>query len=139
MTENIGCFSCASCGSKSPSVSEDAALETMEQIEDEAYLMATERFELENRVLTLEEVQSLAYVDYAQQHILSMECKSIIKQAENMFTPCVVAHEDLNNVGVLEIYDGANMRLKQKSTYGEHWRCWLRKPMKEEMEQTPWS
>ena len=99
---------------------------------------ALRRAEPENRVLTLEEVQSLAYVDYAQQHILSMECRSIIKQIENMFFPCVVAHEDLNRVGVLEIYDGAGMHLKEKSTYGVHWRCWLRKPTDEDMEATPW-
>ena len=25
------------------------------------------------------------------------------------------------------------------ATYGEEWRCWLRKPTKEEMERTPWA
>ncbi len=28
--------------------------------------------------------------------------------------------------------------IKKMQGYGETWRCWLRKPTKEEMEGTPW-
>lgn len=121
-------YACAKCGWDSPTGIDP----------ESAFRMAMRRAEPKNRVLTLAEVQNLAYVDYEQQRILTGEYKSIIKQAENVFCPCVVAHEDLNRVGVLEIYDGSSMKLREKSMYGKYWRCWLRKPSKEEMEETPW-
>ena len=44
-TVNSGWFSCVRCKSKSPYVAEDAALETMKEIQDEALLMAIIRTE----------------------------------------------------------------------------------------------
>lgn len=121
-------YACAKCGWDSP-VGVDP---------ESAFRMAMRRVEPKNRVLTLEEVQNLAYVDYEQQHILSAEYKSIIKQAENVFSPCVVCHESLSQIGVLELYDGAAMKLMGKSGYGKYWRCWLRKPTEVERQGTPW-
>lgn len=99
---------------------------------------AMNRWQEPNRVLTLEEVQGLAYGKYEQQHVLSVEYRAIIEGTENMFSPCVIAHESLSMVGILELYDGANMKLMKKSMYGKRWRCWLRKPTQEEMEAVPW-
>ena len=31
-----------------------------------------------------------------------------------------------------------DLRRDISDTYGKNWRCWLRKPTKEEMEATPW-
>lgn len=89
-----------------------------------------------NRVLTMGEVQALAYAEY---HVLSVEYRAIIKGAENVFRPCVIAHDSLSMVGILELYDGASMTLMEKSMYGKRWRCWLRKPTAEEMKGTPWA
>ena len=89
-------------------------------------------------MLTLEEVQALAYAEYEQHHVLSVEYRAIIKGAENVFRPCVIAHESLSMVGILELYDGASMTLMEKSMYGKRWRCWLRKPSAEEMSTTLW-
>ena len=121
-------YVCTKCGWDSPNGVDP----------ESAFRMAMRRAEPKNRVLTLEEVQNLAYVDYEQQRILVAEYNSIIKQAENVLCPCVVAHEDLNRVGVLEIYDGSRMKLREKSMYGKYWRCWLRKPMEAERQETPW-
>ena len=109
-----------------------------EEAEQAAYEAAMQRWQEPNRALTLEEVQALAYAEYEQQHVLSVEYRAIIKGAENVFRPCVVAHESLSMVGILELYDGANMKLMEKSMYGKCWRCWLRKPTQKEMEAVPW-
>ena len=105
---------------------------------EEALSTAQKRWQEPNRVLTLGEVQVLAYAEYEQQHVLSVEYRAIIKGAENVFRPCVIAHESLSMVGILELYDGANMKLMEKSMYGKRWRCWLRNPSAEEMSTTPW-
>ena len=89
-------------------------------------------------MLTMGEVQALAYAEYEQQHVLSVEYRAIIKGAENVLRPCVIAHESLSMVGILELYDGASMTLMGKSMYGKRWRCWIRKPTQEEMAAAPW-
>lgn len=121
-------YECYKCGATAPT----------EGTEQAAYTAATQRWQEPNRVLTLEEVQALAYAEYEQHHVLSVEYRAIIKGAENVSRPCVIAHESLSMVGILELYDGANMKLMKKSMYGERWRCWLRKPTQKEMEDTPW-
>ena len=130
-------YQCVTCDSESPHIEFPGDMAN-DKIIERLQAVSSRRAEPKNRVLTLAEVQNLAYVDYEQQRILTAGYKSIIKQAENVFCPCVVAHEDLNRVGVLEIYDGSSMKLREKSMYGKYWRCWLRKPSKEEMEGTPW-
>lgn len=121
-------YECYKCGATAPT----------EETVQAAYTAAMQRWQEPNRVLTLGEVQALAYAEYEQQHVLSVEYRAIIKGAENVFRPCVVAHESLSMVGILELYNGANMRLMEKSMYGKCWRCWLCKPTVEEMEAVPW-
>lgn len=106
---------------------------TQAEAKQAAYAAAMQRYVEPNRVLTLEEVQNLAYVDYEQQHILSVE----YRLAETLI-PCVVTLEILSKIGILELYDGANMRLMEKAIYGKRWRCWLRKPTVEERAAAPW-
>lgn len=108
------------------------------ETEAEAYEAAMQRWQEPNRVLTLGEVQNLAYVRYEQQHILVVEYRAIIKGSENVFRPCVIAHDRMRMVEIWEIYDGARMTLMEKSMYGKNWRCWLRQPTQKEMEDTPW-
>ncbi len=130
-------YKCMTCESTSPRI-EFSGGTSNEKIIERLQAVSSRRAEPENRVLTLEEVQNLDYVDYEQQHILSAEYKSIIRQAENVFSPCVVCHESLSQIGVLELYDGAAMKLREKSGYGKYWRCWLRKPTEAERRETPW-
>ena len=121
-------FRCPKCRAVAPDKDTEA----------EAYEAAMQRWQEPNRVLTLEEVQCLAYVEYDRHHVLSVEYRAIIKGAENVFRPCVIAHDRMRMVEIWEIYDGARMTLMEKSMYGKSWRCWLRKPTQEEMEDTSW-
>lgn len=121
-------YRCAQCGWTGPADHKPEA----------AYTAAMQRYVEPNRVLTLGEVQNLAYVRYEQKHILVVEYRAIIKGAENVFRPCVIANERLRMVEIWEIYNGASMTLMEKSMYGKRWRCWLRKPTQEEREAAPW-
>lgn len=100
---------CPKCSATSPSAN----------TAEDAYATAMQRWQEPNRVLTIGEVQGLAYGEY-------------------VFSPCVIVHDSLSMVGILELYDGASMKLMEKSMYGKRWRCWLRKPTREEMEAVPW-
>lgn len=121
-------YVCPECYASSPAKGDEL----------EAYTAAMQRWQEPNRMLTLGEVQNLAYVRYEQQHILVVEYRAIIKGSENVFRPCVIAHDRMRMVEIWEIYDGARMALMEKSMYGKSWRCWLRKPTQEEKEDTPW-
>ena len=99
---------------------------------ESAFRMAMRRTELKNRVLTLEEVE--AYCEGgADVTPLWYERKD---------------HSDINRWMVIDLPElafGSAATVKRlvnspffESTYGEKWRCWLRKPTNEEMEGTPW-
>lgn len=121
-------YECYKCGATAPT----------EETEQAAYTAAMQRWQEPNRVLTLGEVQVLAYAGYEQQHVLAVEYRAIIKGGANVFRPCVVAPERLRMIEIWEIYNGASMTLMEKSMYGKRWRCWLRKPTQEEREAAPW-
>lgn len=121
-------FRCPKCRAVAPDKDTEA----------EAYEAAMQRWQEPNRVLTIGEVQDLAYGEYEQQYVLSVEYRAIIEQDENVFRSCVIVHKNLNRIGILVLYDGATMKLMEKSMYGKRWRCWLRKPTYEEMEAVPW-
>lgn len=99
---------------------------------ESAFRMAMRRTEPKNRVLTLEEVE--AYCEGgADVTPLWYERKD---------------HSDINRWMVIDLPElaiGSAATVKRlvnspffESTYGEKWRCWLRKPTNEEMEGTPW-
>lgn len=99
---------------------------------ESAFRMAMRRTEPKNRVLTLEEVE--AYCEGgADVTPLWYERKD---------------HSDINRWMVIDLPElafGSAATVKRlvnspffDSTYGEKWRCWLRKPTNEEMEGTPW-
>lgn len=99
---------------------------------ESVFRMAMRRTEPKNRVLTLEEVE--AYCEGgADVTPLWYERKD---------------HSDINRWMVIDLPElafGSAATVKRlvnspffESTYGEKWRCWLRKPTNEEMEGTPW-
>lgn len=93
-----------------------------------AYKAAMKRYEEPNRVLTLEEVMADAE-DWALEWI---EKKNHIYQC----CPLDVTAESIIFVAVdMGIKDGIYMK---KSEYDVTWRCWRRKPTKNERENTPW-
>ena len=110
-----GYFCCPNCHSRAPVVSELSELETIEEVEDEAHLMAMERVKQENRVLTLEELK--VYNGFLWKVYNGFDCEGAPAFVEKGF-----------------IYAGnGNVDLRQdiSDTYGKNWRCWLRKPTKE--------
>ena len=108
-------YACAKCGWDSP-VDVDS---------ESAFRMAMRRVEPKNRVLTLEEVvrgKAMWYEERTRQVARVV----ILGYAQNEpgFTKLI---------GYL-----ANEFYRRDDTYNVFWRCWLRKPTKEEMEGTPW-
>ena len=137
-----GYFCCPNCHSRAPVVSELSELETIEEVEDEAHLMAMERVETKNRVLTLEEVRN-AEKDTFDIAMHWLELKFEPYKYEGEETTCAVfavsMFFDDESDDVLYSSAGMTDYYLYKNEYGKKWRCWLRKPTKEEMEGTPWA
>lgn len=116
-------YACAKCGWDSP-VGIDP---------ESAFRMAMRRVEPKNRVLTLEEVKkSNAVWAEGKSGQLTLPPIPVLVYGEatddcNSNTPCI-ALVDAN----------ADMADYLVDDYNHNWRCWLRKPTKEEMEETPW-
>lgn len=110
-------YACAKCGWDSP-IGIDS---------ESAFRMAMRRAEPKNRVLTLEEVDA--------------HCEGGADAA-----PLWVEFDGGANGWVLiaPVRETRKMDFVSKLLvtmgilYGKEWRCWLRKPTKEEMEGTPW-
>lgn len=116
------CYACTKCGWDSP-IGIDS---------ESAFRMAMRRVEPKNHVLTLEELK--AYCEGgADATPLWYEVKD---------------HGDVDRWMVIDLPKhafGSTAMVKClvnsqffEPTYGEEWRCWLRKPTKEEMEGTSW-
>lgn len=95
--------------------------------------MAMRRAEPKNRVLTLEELKAYC-TEGADAAPLWYEDKDngdvsrwmVIDLPELAFGSTATVKRLLNS----QFFEPA---------YGENWRCWLRKPTEEEMEETPWN
>lgn len=90
---------------------------------ESAFRMAMRRTEPKNRVLTLEELK--VYTGFLWKVYNGFDCEGAPAFVEKGF-----------------MYAGnGNVDLRQdiSDTYGKNWRCWLRKPTAEEMEETPWN
>lgn len=111
------CYACTKCGWDSP-IGIDS---------ESAFRMAMRRAEPKNRVLTLEEVDA--------------HCEGGADAA-----PLWVEFDGGANGWMLiaPVRETRKMDFVSKLLvtmgilYGKEWRCWLRKPTKEEMEGTPW-
>lgn len=115
-----------SCGIHSPA----------RHTEADAYKAAIARWQEPNRVLTLKE--GMADADAEDWSFEWIEKKKHIYQCYHIYQCCPldVTAESIIFVAVdIGIKDGIYMK---KSEYGVTWRCWRRKPTKNERENTPW-
>lgn len=88
-----------------------------------------------NRLLTLEEVLITAYDDCTteQENVMYLECR------EEYEGYAIVTDLEMDGSKILFEFSGIGGGVKQnEKDYGSLWRCWLRKPTKNERENTPW-
>lgn len=119
------CCGRASCWSISPS----------RHTAVEAYRAAMTRYEEPNRVLTLDEVFVIACNDYntEQETAMYLECR------EDNEGYAIVTDVETDGSKILLEFSGVGGGVKQnEKDYGSLWRCWRRKPTKNERENTPW-
>lgn len=104
-------YACTKCGWNSP-IGNDS---------ESAFRMAIRRVEPKNRVLTLEELK--VYTRFLWNE------NRFDYEGEPAFVEKGFMYAGNGNV---------DLRQDISDAYGKNWRCWLRKPTKEEMEGTPW-
>lgn len=120
------CYACTKCGWDSP-IGIDS---------ESAFRMAMRRAEPENRVLTFDEVAT--YADLPEMTLMWVEVK--FAKESDIFQEIPIG---FNGELVQFLYPSGAQLYTDKHNYppedyGSRWRCWLRKPTKEEMEGTPW-
>lgn len=107
-------YACAKCGWDSP-----IAIDS-----ESAFRMALRRAEPKNRVLTLEEATG-------SDEPVWLEAMSRVFIADVCVSPDA-------RMAQIQTIGEASCAYLPLCDYGVLWRCWLRKPTKEEMEGTPW-
>lgn len=114
-----------SCGIKSPAYHTKVG----------AYIAAMSRGQGQNRVLTLDEVFIIACDDYntEQKTVMYLEYR------EKYEGYAIVTDLETDGSKILFKFSGIGGMSKQnEKDYGSLWRCWRRKPTKNERENTPW-
>lgn len=97
---------------------------------------ALARWQKPNRVLTLEEVLVTAYDDCntEQETVMYLECRE-----EYEGYAIVTDMEADGDSNILLEFSGIGSGVKpNEKDYGSFWRCWLRKPTKDEREAAKW-
>lgn len=125
-------YKCMTCESTSPRI-EFSGGTSNEKIIERLQAVSSRRAEPKNRVLTLEEVE--AYCEGGADA-----------------TPLWYERNDHSNINRWMVIDlpelafGSTATVKRlvnsqlfEPTYGEKWRCWLRKPTEAERRETPWA
>lgn len=118
-------YQCVTCESTSPRI-EFIGNTSQTKIEERLQAVSSRRVEPKNRVLTLEEVAKSEVMWYDDR--LRTRAQVVILgwgRCEPDFTKLVDRCGD-------EFY-------RKNASYNDFWRCWLRKPTAEEMEETPWN
>lgn len=137
-------YKCMTCESTSPRI-EFSGGTSNEKIIERLQAVSSRRAEPENRVLTLEEARN-AEVDTFGTAMHWLELKIRPYRYEDEEIKCAVLSvsiffEDESEDGVQDVMyscTGEPEAWLRQRDYGRSWRCWLRKPTKEEMEATPW-
>lgn len=101
-----------------------------------AYKAAMKRRQEPNRVLTLEEVFVIASSDYntpEQETVLWLERR--VEEGGYATIPNIFAEDGK----IVAEFSGIGFEVALITEgYGKHWRCWRRKPTKNERETAPW-
>jgi hypothetical protein len=114
-------YKCMTCESTSPRI-EFSGGTSNDEIIERLQAVSSRRAEPKNRVLTLEELKNHAGFLWNENRF---ESEGEPAYAENDF---------------LYVGNGnVDLKLNISKIYGRRWRCWLRKPTAEEMEETPWN
>lgn len=102
--------------------------------EAEAYTAAMQRWQEPNRVLTMEEVEDACELDNETVLLwVEFNCNGVCTLA---YQYCTMG-EAIATVYMIRPYDEVETDFS-KMDYRKKWRCWLRKPTKEEMEAVLW-
>lgn len=125
-------YKCMTCESTSPRFKFPISCATSE-IKKATLEVALYRVEPKNRVLTLEELKAhceggadAAPLWYDYKDYSDVNRWMVIDLPKHVFGSAATVNCFVNS----QFFE---------PTYGEKWRCWLRKPSKEEMEGTPWN
>lgn len=138
-------YKCMTCESTSPRI-EFSGGTPNEKIIERLLAVSSRRAEPKNRVLMLEEARN-AEVDTfgTAMHWLELKihpCKVQCEEIRCAVLAVSIFFEDQSEDGepdaVYSYADRHDEWLIQQE-YGKRWRCWLRKPTAEEMEETPWN
>lgn len=116
-SESVYWYECYKCGATTPT----------EEAEQAAYEAAMNRWQEPNRVLTMEEATEQRAV-WVESDYCGIAPAIVFDSVSKHYSIIVAAFNDHDN----------NKVWFEKTQYGKHWRCWLRKPTAEEMESTPW-
>ena len=116
-------YACKKCGWDSP-----IAIDS-----ESAFRMAMRRVEPKNRVLTMEELKAYCEggADAAPLWYESKDYSDV-----NRWMVIDLPKHAFGSAATVNCFVNGHFF---EPTYGEEWRCWLRKPTKEEMEGTPWA
>lgn len=117
------CYVCTKCGWDSPTGIDP----------ESAFRMAMRRAEPKNRVLTPEELKAYCEggADAAPLWYDSKDYSDV-----NRWMVIDLPKHAFGSAATVNCFVNGHFF---EPTYGEEWRCWLRKPTKEEMEGTPWN
>ena len=129
-------FYCKHCNAMSPSARGcQTSTESVEKALEEAYEKAMRRYEEPNRVLTLDEVLVTAYDDCNTEQ----ETVMYLEYREDYEGYAIVTDLEMDGSKILFEFSGIGCGGKQnEKDYGSIWRCWRRKPTKNERKNTPW-
>lgn len=124
-------YKCMTCESTSPRI-EFPGDTPNDKIIERLQAVSSRRAEPKNRVLTLEEIIKAGVVWLEGKPLPVVFVVPAIVYGEvsddaNSYKTCIAFTERCGEINDYPVDD-----------YGKHWRCWLRKPTKEEMEGTPW-
>ena len=123
---------CNKCWSVAPFVS---GMETEQDAYEAVCEMAMQQYEEPNRVLTLDEVLKIACDDYNTEQ----ETVMYLEYREDYEGYAIVTDLETDGSKILLEFSGIVGCVKpNEKDYGSLWRCWRRKPTKNERKNTPW-
>lgn len=124
-------YQCVTCGSTSPCI-EFSGDTANDKITERLQAVSSRRVELKNRVLTLEELKAYCEggADAAPLWYDSKDYSDV-----NRWMVIDLPKHAFGSAATVNCFVNGHFF---EPTYGEEWRCWLRKPTEAESRETPW-